>query len=155
MNGTRSLLSLLAFALGGCGTTLTGAELAPTMTNHIAIRQTPFTPDSGSIAVLCGKLVDGSGSAPFERALVVIRDGRVTSVSSNAATILTSAPCLRRTISQCERLFRQAFDESPRLRFAALNRVSHVPRSGRAGPGTCESGERREHKRAAGWAPGI
>jgi imidazolonepropionase-like amidohydrolase len=80
---TSTLLLIAVTALGGCGTTLTGAPLAPTMTNRIAIRQTPFTPDSGSIAVLCGKLVDGSGSAPFEHALVVIRDGRVQGVSHN------------------------------------------------------------------------
>ena len=32
----------------------------------------------------------------------------------------TFRACLRRIISQCERLLRQAFDESPGLRFAAL-----------------------------------
>jgi imidazolonepropionase-like amidohydrolase len=85
MNASRLFLLLAAAALGGCGTTLTGADLAPTMTNRIAIRQTPFTPDSGSIAILCGKLVDGSGAAPFERALVIIRDGRVQSVSNNVS----------------------------------------------------------------------
>ena len=82
----RSIGFLVAVAaLTGCGTTLTGAPLAPTMTNQIVIRQAPFTPDSGSIAILCGKLIDGSGAAPLERALVVIRDGRVTSVTGGAS----------------------------------------------------------------------
>jgi imidazolonepropionase-like amidohydrolase len=76
---------LVISALTGCGTTLTGAPLAPTMTNQIVVRQVPFTPDSGSIAVLCGKLVDGSGAPPMERALVVIRDGRVKSVTAEAS----------------------------------------------------------------------
>ena len=85
MTKQRFILLLLAAALGGCGTTLTGAELAPTMTNKIAVRQTPYTPDSGSIAVLCGKLVDGSGAAAFKHALVVIRDGRVKSVTGDVS----------------------------------------------------------------------
>jgi imidazolonepropionase-like amidohydrolase len=83
----KTLTTLAVFgaaAVAGCGTTLTGAPLAPTMTNQIVVRQAPFTPDSGSIAVLCGKLVDGSGTAPLERALVVIRDGRVKSVTGGA-----------------------------------------------------------------------
>jgi imidazolonepropionase-like amidohydrolase len=80
--------ALLAFALAastGCGTTLTGAPLAPTMTNQIVVRQVPFTPDSGSLAILCGTLIDGSGTPPMERALVVIRDGRVASVTGGAS----------------------------------------------------------------------
>ena len=79
------LVTTAVAALTGCGTTLTGAPLAPTMTNQIVVRHAPFTPDSGSIAILCGKLVDGSGTAPLERALVVIRDGRVKSVTGGAS----------------------------------------------------------------------
>src|SRR6188768_4114197 len=56
-------------------------------------------------------------------------------VGASAIAAVLFVACLRRIISQCERLFRQAFDESPGLSFAALNWVSHVPRSGRAGPG--------------------
>ena len=85
MTARAAFFAFAAAALTGCGTTLTGAPLAPTMTHQIVVRQPPFTPDSGSIAILCGKLVDGSGAPPLENALVVIRDGRVKSVTAGAS----------------------------------------------------------------------
>ena len=85
MTARAAFFAFAAAALTGCGTTLTGAPLAPTMTHQIVVRQPPFTPDSGSIAILCGKLVDGSGAPPLEDALVVIRDGRVKSVTAGAS----------------------------------------------------------------------
>jgi imidazolonepropionase-like amidohydrolase len=50
----------------------------------VAVRHAPFTPDSGTVAVYCGRLIDGSGSAPAKNALIVIRDGRIVSVRSDA-----------------------------------------------------------------------
>ena len=64
---------------------LAGAAFAAVMPRStVGVRQAPFTPDSGSVAVWCGKLIDGTGAAPIERALVVIKDGRIRSVTANA-----------------------------------------------------------------------
>jgi len=38
----------------------------------------PFEPDSGSIAIRCGKLIDGLSNEPATDTTVIIRDGRVT-----------------------------------------------------------------------------
>ncbi len=60
------------------------AAAAPMKRSGVAVREPPFTPDSGSVAVYCGRLIDGTGAAPIERALVVIRDGRIKSVTAGA-----------------------------------------------------------------------
>jgi imidazolonepropionase-like amidohydrolase len=50
----------------------------------VSLRQAPFTPDSGTVAVFCGRLIDGVGALPLKNALVVIRDGRIKSVTAGA-----------------------------------------------------------------------
>jgi imidazolonepropionase-like amidohydrolase len=49
-----------------------GASAAPPVVTA------PFTPDSGTLTVRCGLLIDGIADAPIKDATVVIRDGRVT-----------------------------------------------------------------------------
>jgi imidazolonepropionase-like amidohydrolase len=67
-------------------TLLAGCAVSPVAINsRFSVRQVPFTPDSGSIAIRCGKLLDGLGAAPLNDALVVIRDGRIRSVKANAS----------------------------------------------------------------------
>jgi imidazolonepropionase-like amidohydrolase len=69
----RIALALLASILAATG------SAAPD--NHrFAVRQVPYTPDSGSIAIRCGWLIDGLGAAARKDMLVVIRDGRIKSV---------------------------------------------------------------------------
>lgn len=43
--------------------------------------QLPYTPDSGSIAIRCGRLIDGVSNTPRPNQLVIIRDGRIDSVA--------------------------------------------------------------------------
>jgi imidazolonepropionase-like amidohydrolase len=83
----RLALSVLAcFALAACA-------VKPTIINsRFAVRQVPFTPDSGSIAIRCGKLIDGLGGAPLKDALVVIREGHVKSVKAKASRGDEAAP---------------------------------------------------------------
>ena len=45
----------------------------------------PYSPDSGSIAIRCGTLIDGVSSRPRAGITVVIEYGRVTEVASRAA----------------------------------------------------------------------
>jgi len=44
----------------------------------------PFTPDSGTLTVRCGLLIDGLADAPLKDATVVIRDGRVSYAGPSA-----------------------------------------------------------------------
>jgi imidazolonepropionase-like amidohydrolase len=73
-----------ALALGAPGWLAPPAHAAVMARSPVSVRVPPFTPDSGSVAVYCGKLIDGTGAAPRDRVLVVIRDGRVMSVRDRA-----------------------------------------------------------------------
>ena len=42
------------------------------------IAEVPFEPDSGNIAIRCGKLIDGLADAPVTDTTVIIRGGRIT-----------------------------------------------------------------------------
>src|SRR5690349_23582210 len=66
---TRLLFAgLLVLALASCKVP------PPSLRAEIAVRTAPFTADSGTIAVLCRWLIDGVEAAPWENALIVIRD---------------------------------------------------------------------------------
>jgi imidazolonepropionase-like amidohydrolase len=86
----RLLHALWAAALTGCIAT-------PPQLGKIAVRVPPFTPDSGTLAIFCGQLIDGTGAGPFENTLVVIREGRIKSVVHNTgrnAALATHLPVL-------------------------------------------------------------
>ena len=61
------------------------------LTSEFHVRQVPYTPDSGSVAILCGQLIDGFSSSARENVLVVIRDGRITRVSGAASANMATA----------------------------------------------------------------
>ena len=67
-------------ALGAC------AYTPPTLTSRLDIRQVPYTPDSGSMAIRCGKLLDGYTDSAQDNVLVVIRDGRIKKLVPNASS---------------------------------------------------------------------
>jgi imidazolonepropionase-like amidohydrolase len=94
----RLALVLVTLAASGCITT------PPPLAAQIVVRQPPFTPDSGSIAIRCGMLIDGVSAFARNTTLVVIRDGRITKVtadaSANAATA-THLPVLDLTSYTC------------------------------------------------------
>jgi imidazolonepropionase-like amidohydrolase len=60
--------------------------MPPPAGSNIAVRQVPHTPDSGTLALRCGLLIDGVRSMAAIDALVVIRDGRIKSVRANASS---------------------------------------------------------------------
>jgi imidazolonepropionase-like amidohydrolase len=78
------MMSRLPIAL--CAVALAGCIVTPPAYRHnsVVIRIPPFTPDSGTIAIRCGKLIDGTGAEPLTSALVVIREGRIRSVTGGA-----------------------------------------------------------------------
>ena len=49
-----------------------------------ALAQAPFAPDSGTLAVRCGGLIDGVADAPLRERGVIIRDGRIEAVVAAA-----------------------------------------------------------------------
>jgi imidazolonepropionase-like amidohydrolase len=85
--------------------TLTGcAYTPPTLTNRLDIRQVPFTPDSGTMAIRCGKLLDGYTDTAQDNVLVVIRDGRIKKLQAGASrsdAALTHVPVLDLTGYTC------------------------------------------------------
>jgi imidazolonepropionase-like amidohydrolase len=62
-------------AIAGCA----GAPGAPDETAG-ALADTPFVPDSGSLAVRCGTLIDGLAGHPDGPATIVIEHGRIVAV---------------------------------------------------------------------------
>ena len=75
---TRSIALLLALSmLGACAS-------QPTRTDRLDIRQVPYTPDSGTIALRCGKLIDGISDTAKRDVLVLIRDGKIKSLKEKA-----------------------------------------------------------------------
>lgn len=80
---TRFLAAGLAAALV-CLCVTQSSDAAVMKRSGVAVRQPPFTPDSGTVAVYCGRLIDGTGAAPVKNALVVIRDGRIANVTTGA-----------------------------------------------------------------------
>jgi imidazolonepropionase-like amidohydrolase len=54
--------------------------LSPFLAAAIGVVQPPFVPDSGSIAVHCGTLIDGVSDAPVRDRVVVIRHGHIQAI---------------------------------------------------------------------------
>ncbi len=78
MQYSRTLVALLALlALHGCGDSV--APGAPS-TREPALAGTPYQPDSGSLAIQCGTLIDGVAEQPMHGATVLIHGGRIVSV---------------------------------------------------------------------------
>ena len=92
-----AILAICAAVVTTLGAATGTAQSAGMPRSAVSLRQAPFTPDSGSMAVWCGKLLDGTDAAPVERALVVIRDGRIKSITPKArrnAVVATYLPVL-------------------------------------------------------------
>jgi imidazolonepropionase-like amidohydrolase len=102
---SRILEPLLVSVMLGAGVLLAGCMYTPpTLTSLLAVRQVPYTPDSGSIAIRCGQLIDGLGEAAQSNVLVVIRDGRIKSLKPGASAndaIATHFPVLDLTAYTC------------------------------------------------------
>ena len=78
----RTLLAMGAITLlSAC--TATAVRVA----GAVPIAVAPLTPDSGSIAVHCGTLIDGVSDTPSHDVTVVMRAGRVVSVTRGAARV--------------------------------------------------------------------
>jgi len=63
-----------------CGAALLGACAAP-LEPPLQVIDQAYAPDSGTLALYCGALIDGVAAAPVKDVTVLIRDGRVASVT--------------------------------------------------------------------------
>ena len=72
------LMWLAVLAACGRSTPPSPAPSAPAP----SLAAVPYTPDSGSIAIQCGRLIDGLAGGPAANSTVVIRNGRIESVSA-------------------------------------------------------------------------
>ncbi len=85
------LIPLSSLTLAAC------AMPPPELRAEFAVRQVPFTPDSGSIAIQCGQLIDGHSNIAHGAMMVVIRDGRIKSIvpgSGRGSAAATQVPVL-------------------------------------------------------------
>jgi imidazolonepropionase-like amidohydrolase len=57
----------------------------------VAQASVPLQPDTGSLAIRCGILIDGVSDAPVSSALVTIRDGRIASVTAHGSLVAAHA----------------------------------------------------------------
>jgi imidazolonepropionase-like amidohydrolase len=74
---SAALVAMLLL-LAACGKEPSREPSAPAP----ALATVPYMPDSGSIAIQCGTLIDGLASEPAGNSTVVIRNGRIESVSA-------------------------------------------------------------------------
>lgn len=68
---------------------------------EIHVRKAPLVPDSGSLAVRCGALIDGLAPAPLPDRLIVIREGRITEVRDGASAPPRGLPYLDLSTRTC------------------------------------------------------
>ena len=67
----------------------------------IEVSRAPYTPDSGSVAVRCGALIDGLATEPQHDRLVIIRDGRIDRVARGVTAVPDSLPLLDLSAHTC------------------------------------------------------
>ena len=67
----------------------------------VTVSQVPYEPDSGTIAVRCGTLIDGLADDAIADRLVVIKDGRVAAVVAGDAEVPPGMPLLELTEHTC------------------------------------------------------
>lgn len=70
---------------------LTACESRPP---SIALAQVPFEPDSGSMTIRCGTLIDGLADESLQDRLIIIRDGRFDSIIADDASAPAELPFL-------------------------------------------------------------
>lgn len=76
-----------AIAMTGCASVRApdphaGGKVAP---RRFEPARAPLQPDSGSLAIRCGALIDGIADEPMGRATIVIHDGRIASIGPGVA----------------------------------------------------------------------
>jgi imidazolonepropionase-like amidohydrolase len=76
--------SIAVVGMTGCGERSAPSAEAKAVL-PLALTRAPYQPDSGTIAIRCGTLIDGVSAAPVRGVTVVIRDGRIVAVGQGDA----------------------------------------------------------------------
>lgn len=92
--GLTTAIVCLAGSLAACFALSACVVEPPALRAQFAMRQTPYTPDSGSLAIRCGRLIDGVIAAAHYESIVVIRDGRIVSVEPDTGRNAAAATLL-------------------------------------------------------------
>jgi imidazolonepropionase-like amidohydrolase len=98
MKHCRLIIPAACAALTAC------AIPPPELRTEFATRQVPYTPDSGTIAIQCGQLIDGVSNIAHGAMTVLIRDGRIKSVepgSGRGSAAATNVPVIDLTDYTC------------------------------------------------------
>jgi imidazolonepropionase-like amidohydrolase len=74
MTAVRGLLVCALLAIAGCAS-------RPAAPPAVALATAPYAPDSGSLAIHCGVLIDGVAAAPRRDVTLVARNGRIERVT--------------------------------------------------------------------------
>ena len=72
-------LSIALLALGACSKQ---SALPTADSPEVSLATVPVKPDSGSLAIQCGKLIDGLAAEAAGNTTVIVRNGRIVSVES-------------------------------------------------------------------------
>jgi imidazolonepropionase-like amidohydrolase len=65
------------------------------------IAQAPFTPDTGNLYVRCGILIDGLSDVPYHDRMIVIQDGRISSIVDGGSDVPSAAEQLDLSDKTC------------------------------------------------------
>jgi imidazolonepropionase-like amidohydrolase len=76
VRGLRVLVSSIAVLAASPGTTAVTAD--------VDVAALPVQPDSGSLAIRCGRLIDGVSAAPLTDVTVIVRAGRIEKLAPGA-----------------------------------------------------------------------
>jgi imidazolonepropionase-like amidohydrolase len=80
---------------------LTALSSAANAATPVEIARAPYHPDSGSVAIRCGTLIDGVADVPLHDRLIIIRNGRIERVANGAAAVPDSLPLLDLSAHTC------------------------------------------------------
>ena len=82
-------------------TVLSTLSIAASAATPIEVSRAPYDPDSGSVAVRCGTLIDGLSDEPQDDRIVIIENGRIDRVASGATAVPDSLPLLDLSAHTC------------------------------------------------------
>jgi imidazolonepropionase-like amidohydrolase len=137
------ILPILFVVLAGCAPPPDPAQQpAPAVT----VAHAPYVPDSGSIAVRCGRLIDGFSSVPRQGVTVIIRNGRIAELTTAAAPAdlpsldLPGHTCLPGLIDMHTHITDRPLDTADLRIYYTMTREEQFARSRQHAAATLEAG---------------
>ena len=82
-------------------TLLSTLSIAASAATPSEVSRAPYDPDSGSVAVRCGTLIDGLSDEPQDDRIVIIENGRIDRVANGDTAVPDSLPLLDLSAHTC------------------------------------------------------